>query len=735
MIGCLYEHNCMRKSVAMYLNRLLILDDEPLTGQTIQSIAEFAGMEVRYTSDPDDFFTLVSDWEPGFIALDLIMPQMDGVQVLGELANRNCTANIIVTSGVGTRVLEAAARSAAEHGLRIAGVLSKPFSPPRLRELLKPGIHGPDGPPVQHNGSMDEQQTPFTKADLAAALDQKLIEVVYQPKVHCRTGMLSGFEALARWQHPPLGPVYTEEFIVKAEQWGLIDRLTEQVLEKSLDWLKSLPETISVQSGDTYLPSRMESVTLALNISATSLGNLKFFERLEKICRGHGIEPSRIILELTETSAMEDPVASLDILTRLRMKGFQLSIDDFGTGYSSMLQLARLPFSEIKVDKSFVTTAQQSAESRTVIKSIVDLGHGLGLQATAEGIEDEETLQYLRDIGCDMAQGYHIARPMPADQVVTWLLNRPRDTEETRLEILHAIGLLDTPEEERFDRITRLCSKLFDMPISLVTLVDADRQWFKSAEGLEKRETPRDVSFCSHAIAGHDEVMVVHDTHRDERFARNPLVTGEPYIRFYAGCTIRANGSKLGTLCLLDNRSRDESEFTDSHRQLLLTLAAMAETELAADPKAVTSPLTGLWNRRGFEQRAKELLELAQREKIPTHLLFFDLDDFGAYNKAYGVQAGDTCLYDFAILLRHCMPFADLVCHFGNDEFAVLSLFDSSNEIQRQLDYLRSRFHRSLQADGRLLDFTVGQARLCPDDRGDLQRLLVRADQDMPSHH
>jgi CheY-like chemotaxis protein len=277
MIGCLYEHNCMRKSVAMYLNRLLILDDEPLTGQTIQSIAEFAGMEVRYTSDPDDFFTLVSDWEPGFIALDLIMPQMDGVQVLGELANRNCTANIIVTSGVGTRVLEAAARSAAEHGLRIAGVLSKPFSPPRLRELLKPGIHGPDGPPVQHNGSMDEQQTPFTKADLAAALDQKLIEVVYQPKVHCRTGMLSGFEALARWQHPPLGPVYTEEFIVKAEQWGLIDRLTEQVLEKSLDWLKSLPETISVQSGDTYLPSRMESVTLALNISATSLGNLKFF--------------------------------------------------------------------------------------------------------------------------------------------------------------------------------------------------------------------------------------------------------------------------------------------------------------------------------------------------------------------------------------------------------------------------------------------------------------------------
>src|SRR5690606_7193943 len=134
----------------------------------------------------------------------------------------------------------------------------------------------------------------------------------------------------------------------------------------------------------------------------------------------HGLTPEHLVLELTETSAMQDPVASLDMLTRLRMKGFQLSIDDFGTGYSSMVQLVRLPFSEIKLDKSFVMTARKSQESRTVIKSIVDLGKSLGLKSTAEGIEDDETLSYLREIGCDAAQGYLIARPLAAEQAIRW---------------------------------------------------------------------------------------------------------------------------------------------------------------------------------------------------------------------------------------------------------------------------------------------------------------------------
>jgi EAL domain-containing protein (putative c-di-GMP-specific phosphodiesterase class I) len=142
------------------------------------------------------------------------------------------------------------------------------------------------------------------------------------------------------------------------------------------------------------------------------------------LCRELTIDPGRVIFELTESSAMTDPVAALNLLTRVRMKGFQLSIDDFGTGYSSMVQLVRLPFSEIKVDKSFVMAAAQSQEARTVTKSIVDLGHSLGLIVTAEGVEDALTLEFLNTIGCNLAQGYFIGRPMPGAAVNDWITKR-----------------------------------------------------------------------------------------------------------------------------------------------------------------------------------------------------------------------------------------------------------------------------------------------------------------------
>ena len=160
---------------------------------------------------------------------------------------------------------------------------------------------------------------------------------------------------------------------------------------------------------------------MSFNVSAKNLKNPSFVDRVTRRFHDRNIDPERMIFELTETSAMEDPVTSLALLTRLRMKGFQLSIDDFGTGYSSMLQLVRLPFSEIKVDKSFVTTMRQSRESRTVVKSIVDLGRSLGIKVAAEGVEDAEILEYLKQIGCDLAQGYFIGRPMPGGETEHWM--------------------------------------------------------------------------------------------------------------------------------------------------------------------------------------------------------------------------------------------------------------------------------------------------------------------------
>jgi EAL domain-containing protein (putative c-di-GMP-specific phosphodiesterase class I)/FixJ family two-component response regulator len=388
--------------------RLLILDDDPLVGQTLAFIAVDMGLESRLTTSVDEFFAAVEQWQPTHITVDLVMPEMDGVEVMRLLATRGCRAQIIISSGVGSRVLDAARRSAAEHGLDIAGVLSKPFLPDTLRTLLARQGGDETARKARERGS--KGGIDVTEAGLQQALEAHEFKLVYQPKIECKTGALAGFEALVRWHHPAAGIVMPDQFIYLAEQWSLIDALTRQVLDQALRWLSES------HSGST--------ASISVNISARTLVDFRLGELASDLCQQLMIEPGRLIFELTETSAMEDPKAALGLLTRLRMRGFQLSIDDFGTGYSSMVQLVRLPFSEIKVDKSFVITAAESQEARAVTKSIVDLGHSLGLHVTAEGVENAQTLDFLNTIGCDLAQGYFIGRPMPGDAVDDWIAKR-----------------------------------------------------------------------------------------------------------------------------------------------------------------------------------------------------------------------------------------------------------------------------------------------------------------------
>jgi EAL domain-containing protein (putative c-di-GMP-specific phosphodiesterase class I)/CheY-like chemotaxis protein len=392
--------------MSMEACRLLILDDDETIGMTIEAIAISAGAVARLTSEPDEFFGAVADWQPTHICTDLNMPGMDGLAVLTELARRDCKAQVIISSGVGMRVLDAAARKGAEQGLSMCGVLAKPFMPDALRQLLQrqaPVLRRPMPRP-------DPAYLP-DRAALAMALDQRELFVLFQPKVHCASGHLAGLEALVRWQHPVHGLIAPDRFIELAEVTCLIDELTLQVLDQSLAWFVPWRET----SRDR------QTVTLSINLSARSFGNPTLVSQLHARCQAAGMPPDRLIFELTETAAMDDPVLALELLTRLRMQGFQLAIDDFGTGYSSMVQLVRQPFSEVKVDLTFVKTAATSEESRIVIRTIVGLGHSLGMRVTAEGVEDSIALAYLRDIGCDEAQGYLIGKPMAPAALDTWL--------------------------------------------------------------------------------------------------------------------------------------------------------------------------------------------------------------------------------------------------------------------------------------------------------------------------
>jgi diguanylate cyclase (GGDEF)-like protein len=242
--------------------------------------------------------------------------------------------------------------------------------------------------------------------------------------------------------------------------------------------------------------------------------------------------------------------------------------------------------------------------------------------------------------------------------------------EARRLAALHALKILDTEPEERFDRITRLAQRLFGTSMATVTLIDADRQWFKSEVGAVGKEDPREISFCSHAILAPGETMVVEDAREDERFADNPLVLGDPNIRFYAGHPVLAPGGEaLGTFCVIDDKPNGPANFDP---EALVELAAMVEAEIASLSLAIGDDLTGLSNRRGFEMLGERLIAAARRLELPVSAVYADLDNMKPINDTYGHDAGDRALIETAEVLAGAMRASDLIARLGGDEFCAV---------------------------------------------------------------
>lgn len=302
----------------------------------------------------------------------------------------------------------------------------------------------------------------------------------------------------------------------------------------------------------------------------------------------------------------------------------------------------------------------------------------------------------------------------------------PKD-EPNRLKTLRSLHILDTPPEERFDRLARMAKRMFKVPIALVTLVDDNRQWFKSCIGLDVRETSRDVSFCGHAILGGD-VFIVPDATQDPRFADNPLVVGDPHIRFYAGCPLIApNGSKLGTLCIIDHQPR---HFDPDDIEAMQDLAAMVEVELAAVHIATQDDLTHISNRRGFMALARHSLHLCVRQDMPASLVFFDLDEFKPINDHFGHSEGDRALVDFTQLMKSNFRESDLLGRLGGDEFVVLFV----NTTQQSAQEIVKKFRQSLEAfnlrenRGYEIRFSCGVVEFSRDKSSSIEDLLTEGD-------
>ncbi len=299
--------------------------------------------------------------------------------------------------------------------------------------------------------------------------------------------------------------------------------------------------------------------------------------------------------------------------------------------------------------------------------------------------------------------------------------------ESYRLATLRSLNVLDTPAEERFDRLARLARKLFDVPVAAVSLVDSDRTWFKSCFGADVESVPREISFCTHALS-ESEILMIPDAEADPRFSDNPLVISGPKYRFYVGCPLRmANGAPMGTLCLLDTKPR---EFAAEDLVFLRDLAEMAERELAALAMATTDDLTGLSNRRGFLALGQQALNVCQRANRPATLLMFDLDYFKRVNDEFGHAEGDQVLRSFSNLLTKVFRSSDVIARLGGDEFLVLLTNTDPDGLQPVLE----RFHEGLDALNRSherdyeIACSIGMLGIDVGEQKSLDTLLAEAD-------
>lgn len=301
------------------------------------------------------------------------------------------------------------------------------------------------------------------------------------------------------------------------------------------------------------------------------------------------------------------------------------------------------------------------------------------------------------------------------------------ENEEQRLQSLKSLKILDTPAEERYDRLTRIACRLMNVPIALVSMVDSTRQWFKSKQGLDMDESPREISFCGHAILG-DDIFIVPDTWKDQRFVDNPLVSGEPHIRFYAGFPLKnLDGQKIGTLCIMDTHPR---ELSQDDIDIFRDLTLMVEQEIAAVQMATLDELTKIPNRRGFIALAQNSLNFCARQQLPATLAFFDLNKFKSINDQFGHAEGDFALKTFAKILRESFRDADVYGRLGGDEFVVLlsgaNLADATKIIDRFKDDVTQ--HNGQSKRGYSIEFCEGVITKDRTQNVSIDMLMKKAD-------
>jgi EAL domain-containing protein (putative c-di-GMP-specific phosphodiesterase class I) len=383
--------------------RVLVIDDDNTVCELVSALARTMGFNCEAAKDPATFLDRVTP-ETSLVLLDLMMPGMDGIEVLRLLGERRCRARILLMSGMDKRVLETAEKLAHSLGLAVVGHLQKPFPLPELKGVLE-SVAAMEAPasvkPIPAIAVSDEQ--------IRNAVKNCEFLNYYQPQISLKTGDVMGVEALARWRHPERGMTLPENFLARLEALDLMDDLCWSTAE------------LAVAEAKQFTKRNGELLRLSINASMHSLHDLEFPDALVTLARKYDFPVEMIAVEITESGLMSELSRTLDVLTRLRMKNFQLSIDDFGSGYAMMRQLQNVPATELKIDKSIVEKMHLNDSDRVMVEKIVEMGHELKMNVIAEGVMTQEQFQMLRTKGCDGAQGYWFSYPLPAEAMKRWL--------------------------------------------------------------------------------------------------------------------------------------------------------------------------------------------------------------------------------------------------------------------------------------------------------------------------
>jgi len=420
-------HNADIRSIPVRSLRFLIVDDDDdqrfllagtLARMGMTDVAEAASGQAALEMLGRDGNAI------DVVISDLQMPGVDGMELVRRIGQRRLPVAVILVSALAGDLLQSAATMTEAYGVRMIGAMEKPATRERLFALLT-RYRAPELAPVPQ---AEVGYLPTTEEVLDGFAAGQFVPY-FQPMLDLATGSIVGAEALARWEHPTHGVLGPELFLPPLARAGFLDELS---------WIML---ALSAMEARSWQDAGLRAL-VSVNVSATSLADAGYADSVTEIVSGHGIKPSQMILELTETEAIMNVAAALENVTRLRMKGFGLAVDDFGVGYSSLQELSRMPFTELKIDRTFVTAATAEERPRMLIAQTVAIARQLGLKTVAEGVESRAERDLLASLGCDWIQGFFVAKPMDGRTALEWMLER-RDN-------VRVDGTAPSPEAKRF---------------------------------------------------------------------------------------------------------------------------------------------------------------------------------------------------------------------------------------------------------------------------------------------